>query len=310
MRPSFFYVYEPLHLLLYPPSYTSVSRFINPFTDYGFKQLFGAEANKDLLIDFLNQFLPDKHHITDLRYAQSEQLGANEIDRKAVLDLYCINQHGDRFIVELQKANGPTLRQVYFKDRSIFYSSFPIQEQGQVGDWNFKLASVYTVAVLDFSLTDTVDVVSTVQLKDQNNQVFYDKLTYIYMEMPKFTETEDQLETQADKWMYLFKHLPDLKDRPEQLREGIFHRLFESAEVANFDRADREKYEQSLKSYRDLKNVLSSAEMDGIESNRVSQKASNRASSWALSRASNRAIIRLQFALPEKHWPKVIQSLN
>jgi predicted transposase/invertase (TIGR01784 family) len=182
------------------------------------------------------------------------------LDRKAVFDLYCVSQSGDRFIVELQKA-----RQVYFRDRSIFYSSFPIQEQGQVGNWNFKLASVYTVAVLDFVLTANADVINTVQLKDQHNEVFYDKLTYIYMEMPKFTKTEDQLETQSDKWLYLFKHLPDLQERPEQLQERIFHRLFEAAEVANFDRAERDRYEQSLKSYRDLQNVLSFAEMDGIE---------------------------------------------
>ena len=235
-------------------------RFINPFTDYGFKRLFGTEANKDLLVDFLNQLLPQKHQIVELRYARNEYAGTNELDRKAVFDLYCLNQHGDRFIVELQKA-----RQVYFKDRSVFYSSFPIQEQGQVGNWNFRLASVYTVAVLDFILTDSPDVITTVQLKDQRNEVFYDKLTYIYMEMPKFTKTEDELETQSDKWMYLFRHLPDLQERPEQLQERIFHRLFEAAEVANFDRAERDRYEQSLKSYRDLKNVLSFAEMDGIE---------------------------------------------
>lgn len=243
-----------------PPFMTSSSRFINPFTDYGFKRLFGTEANKDLLIDFLNQLLPQKHQITDLQYARNEYIGINELDRKAVFDLYCVSQHGDRFIVELQKA-----RQVYFKDRSLFYSTFPIQEQGQVGNWDFKLTSIYTVSVLDFTLTTNADVISTVQLKDQHNDVFYDKLTYIYMEMPKFTKTEDQLETQSDKWLYLFKHLPDLQERPEQLQERIFHRLFEAAEVANFDRAERDRYEQSLKSYRDLQNVLSFAELDGIE---------------------------------------------
>jgi flagellar biosynthesis/type III secretory pathway protein FliH len=85
------------------------------------------------------------------------------------------------------------------------------------------------------------------------------------MEMPKFTKTEEQLETQSDKWLYLFKHLPDLQEHPEQLQERIFHRLFEAAEVANFDQAERDRYEQSLKSYRDLQNVLSFAELDGIE---------------------------------------------
>jgi predicted transposase/invertase (TIGR01784 family) len=239
---------------------TFTSRFINPFTDYGFKRLFGTEANKDLLIDFLNQLLPQKHQIVDLQYARNEYIGVNELDRKAVFDLYCVNQNGDRFIVELQKA-----KQVYFKDRSIFYSSFPIQEQGQVGNWNFKLTSVYTVAILDFVLTDNADVINTLLLKDQHNEVFYDKLTYIYMEMPKFTKTEEQLETRSDKWLYLFKHLSELQEPPEQLKERIFHKLFNAAEVANFDRVERDRYEQSLRAYRDLENVLSSAHLEGIQ---------------------------------------------
>jgi hypothetical protein len=28
-------------------------KYVNPFTDFGFKKIFGDEANKDLLIDFL-----------------------------------------------------------------------------------------------------------------------------------------------------------------------------------------------------------------------------------------------------------------
>ncbi|GAB3893951.1 Rpn family recombination-promoting nuclease/putative transposase [Spirosoma agri] len=237
------------------------SKFINPFTDYGFKRLFGTEANKPLLIDFLNQFLPDQHQIADLSYARNEHLGTNEMDRKAVFDVYCISRTGDRFVVELQKA-----RQTYFKDRSIFYSSFPIQEQGQTGDWNFKLAAVYLIAILNFVLPENElkpDVVSVVQLKDQHGRVFYDKLTFIYLEMPKFTKSISQLETQADKWQYLFNNLDRLRMRPPEIKEGIFQQLFDAAEVARFSKAEHDRYQQSLKQYRDLNNVLDYAEQQG-----------------------------------------------
>jgi predicted transposase/invertase (TIGR01784 family) len=237
------------------------STFINPFTDYGFKRLFGTEKNKPLLIDFLNQFLPERHQIADLHYAQNEQLGANEMDRKAVFDVYCISRTGDRFIVELQKA-----RQTYFKDRSIFYSSFPIQHQGMAGDWNFKLSAVYLVAILNFVLPENEnqnDVVSIVQLKDQYGRVFYDKLTFIYLEMPKFTKSISQLETQADKWQYLFNNLDRLRKRPPEIKERVFQQLFDAAEVAKFSKIERDRYEQSLKHYRDLNNVLDYAEQHG-----------------------------------------------
>ncbi|GAB4028504.1 Rpn family recombination-promoting nuclease/putative transposase [Spirosoma gilvum] len=239
----------------------SESRFINPFTDYGFKRLFGTEANKALLIDFLNQLLPEKHQIADLHYAQNEHFGLNEKDRKAVFDVYCISRNGDRFIAELQRA-----RQAYFKDRSVFYASFPIQEQGQTNDWNFQLAAVYTVAILNFTLAenrDMSDVVSVVQLKDQHGRVFYDKLTFIYLEMPKFTKSISQLETQADKWQYIFKNLERLRKRPPEIKEQIFQQLFDAAEVAKFGKTERARYEQSLKHYRDLNNVLDYAEQEG-----------------------------------------------
>lgn len=284
---------------------TFTSRFINPFTDYGFKRLFGTEANKDLLIDFLNQLLPQKHQIVDLQYARNEYIGVNELDRKAVFDLYCVSQNGDRFIVELQKA-----KQVYFKDRSIFYSSFPIQEQGQVGNWNFKLTSVYTVAILDFVLTDNADVITTVLLKDQHNKVFYDKLTYIYMEMPKFTKTETQLETRADKWLYLFKHLAELQEPPEQLKERIFHKLFNAAEVANFDRVERDRYEQSLRAYRDLENVLSSAHLEGIQTGieQGSNQATLRIIQNALAKGFSIAEIADLVGLPQEEIKTLINQ--
>ena len=159
-------------------------KYVNPFTDFGFKKLFGTELNKDLLIDFLNQVvLPNRHKIAELSYAKNEQIGNTEIDRKAIFDLYCVGTNGERFIVEMQKA-----KQNYFKDRSIFYSSFPIQEQAKRGDWDFKLSEIYTVGILDFVFTEDSnekEVRHEVQLKDQNCRVFYDKLTFIYPVMPR-----------------------------------------------------------------------------------------------------------------------------
>jgi predicted transposase/invertase (TIGR01784 family) len=120
-------------------------RYINPCTDFGFKKLFGEEANKDLLIDFLNAVLPAENHVADLAFRNPEQLPDNTIDRKAIFDIACIGDKGESFTVEMQKA-----KQLYFKDRALFYSAFPIQRQAQKGDWDFKLNPVILVAILDF----------------------------------------------------------------------------------------------------------------------------------------------------------------
>lgn len=238
-----------------------VEKYINPFTDFGFKKLFGTEPNKDLLIDFLNQVLPPIHQIQDLTYLNNEHLGNAELDRKAVFDLYCISNSGERFIVEMQKA-----KQNYFKDRSVYYSTFPIQEQALRGDWNFKLSAIYTVGILDFIFSEDKhdkEVLHTVQLKNQKNVVFFDKLTYIYLELPKFNKMEDDLKTGFDKWLYILKRLPELEKRPAALQERVFQKLFEAAEIAKFSKKESELYESSLKYYRDLKNVIDTAEDEG-----------------------------------------------
>ena len=235
-------------------------RYVNPLTDFGFKKLFGTEPNKVLLIDFLNQLLPDRK-IKDLTYSSAEKQGLTQFDRKAIFDLHCIGDDGERFLVEMQKA-----KQNYFKDRSVFYASFLVQERGKTNDWDFRLAMVYSVGVLDFIFDDhrkEEELLHIVELKNQRCEVFYDKLKFIYVELPKFEKTEDQLTTQFDKWMYVFRHLSELRERPKALQDRIFKKLFEAAEIAKFSPRERVAYEESLKYYRDLKNVVDTARVEG-----------------------------------------------
>jgi predicted transposase/invertase (TIGR01784 family) len=209
----------------------------------------------------LNEILPEKHRITDLTYAKNEQTGLREDSRNAIFDLFCTSQSGEQFIVEMQKA-----KQNYFRDRSVFYTSFPIQEQAQKGEWNYKMEAVYLIGILDFTFSeDTAEkqVRHEIQLKDQQCRVFYDKLTYIYLEMPNFNKREEELETNFDKWMYVLRQLPNLQERPRALQERVFARLFEAAEIAHFNREDRLGYEASLKTYRDLKNVVDTSFDEG-----------------------------------------------
>ena len=242
-----------------------MSRYINPFTDFGFKKLFGTEVNKDLLIDFLNTLLPKEEAIKSLTYLPTEKLGDGYFERKAIFDVFCENERGEKFIVEMQKAE-----QDYFKDRSIFYSTFPIREQAKRGmEWNFELKAVYTIGLLDFTFDDSPlddDVVHhEVVLFDKNTQrVFYHKLTYIYLELPKFRKTEAELENNFDKWMFLLCHMEVLDRCPAKLQSKIFEKAFSTAEVARYTPAEQRTYEESLKVYRDLINVVKTAERKGI----------------------------------------------
>ncbi|MEM6830794.1 MAG: Rpn family recombination-promoting nuclease/putative transposase [Bacteroidota bacterium] len=248
-----------------------VEKYINPFTDFGFKKLFGEEPNKDLLLDFLNELLKEEQgQITELTYLKNEHLD-QDLNRKAIFDLYCANEKGERFIVELQKT-----KQNFFKDRTVYYSTFPIREQAKRADWNYQLNAVYTIAILDFVFDEGKNEPDKyrydIKLMDRETcEVFYDKLTFIYLEMPKFNKTLDELESRFDKWLYVIRNLNKLDRVPEKLRERIFEKLFETAEIAKFDHKQLNDYEESLKYYRDLKNSLDTAFEDGIKKGRAEE---------------------------------------
>ena len=226
------------------------STFIDPFTDFGFKKIFGEEASKPHLIDFLNSLLPAYAQIKDLSFKNLEQLPSIENERKAVYDIYCQGTNGDYFIVELQK-----VKQNFFKDRTLFYATFPIQEQAKKGDWDYRLEPVYCIGVLGFTFDDdkvgSREVVHLIELKDQNNIVFCDKLSLIYLEIPNFNKRLEQLKTRLDKWLYFIKNLEDLQSIPELLKDEVFTNAFETAKLANLEPRERESYQQSLKIMRD-----------------------------------------------------------
>jgi predicted transposase/invertase (TIGR01784 family) len=249
------------------------AKYINPYTDFGFKKIFGEEASKPLLIDFLNALLPEQNRIVDLTFKNTEQLGLTDLDRKAVYDIYCENSKGEKFIVELQKA-----KQNYFKDRTIYYSTFPIREQAEKGEWNYNLKAVYCIGILDFTFDDYEsepernEYLHTIRLKNQNGKVFYDKLTYVYLEMPNFIKGEEELTSRLDKWLYFIKHLEDFQSIPAIFKDEVFEQAFEKAELANLGQADLYNYEMNLKVYRDYKNTVDTAFDEGKMEGKIEGK--------------------------------------
>ena len=233
----------------------TTDRYINLFTDFGFKKLFGEEPNKDLLISFLNSLLTGKEQISDLSYLKNERLGKDEGERKAVYDLYCSNEKGEKFIVEIQR-----VKQEFFKDRSLYYSTFAIQDQALKGQkWNYELKAVYMIAVLDFEFSNGRKDKFHHKVKlieEETKEIFYDKLGFIYLEIPKFDKQIDDLQTDYERWLFAFKNLHRLKEMPKELEEGVFKKLFELAEIAKMKPKERTVYEDSLKDYWDLKSSM------------------------------------------------------
>ncbi len=244
-----------------------MAKYIDIFTDYGFKKIFGEEANKTILIDFLNSLLPTTTHIKDLTFKNTEQLPVTINERKAVYDIYCENEQGEKFIVELQKA-----KQDYFIERTIYYSTFPISGQAVKGDWDFNLKAVYCIGLLDFKFSDygnegeIGEVVHTHTIKNQHNKQVYDKLTYIYLEMPNFNKSEHELETRLDQWLFFIKNLESFQAIPDIFKnEVVFIEAIEKAELSKMSQEAQATYYAGLKAYRDHIAQMKTARREGIE---------------------------------------------
>ena len=265
-------------------------RYISLLTDFGFKRIFGTAPNKELLIHFLDSLFDGKQVVKDVKYLNTEHFGDQVSARKAIFDVYCEGENGEKFIVEMQNAY-----QEFFKDRSLFYSTFPIREQAKKSsDRDFHLSRVYTIALLNFDMKeesfDKNTITHTVKLCDiDTNKVFYKKLDFIFVEIAKFKKKEDELETLYDKWLYMLKNLYKLENRPKALRDKVFDRLFQEAEIAKFTPEELREYEDSLKAYRDIKNSIETARREGRAEGRAEGMAEGMAEGRAAGRTEGRA---------------------
>ena len=233
---------------------TIKDKYIDPFTDFGFKHIFGKEENKHLLISFLNDLLDIEDKIIDVEYRNLEKLGLSIIDRRAIFDIFCTDEKNNNFIVELQRS-----KQKYFKDRALYYTSFPIQEQSHRGDWDYELKKVFFIGILDFIMDeDSEDYLTKIKLcNTKTKDIFYDKLTYYYLEMPKFKKQEKELSTHLEYWLYYLNNLTLTKEIPEKLeKDKVLQDAFKVAEFLALSKDEKFNYQQDLKIKMDNKAVM------------------------------------------------------
>ena len=238
-----------------------MAKYINPFTDVGFKRIFGQELSKPLLLDFLNSLFEGEKHIVNLTFLDKEQPALFEEDRSLIYDIYCETDKKEKIIVEMQNKSQP-----FFKNRSIYYVSESIARQGERGSsWNYEIDSVYLVAFLNFSPLDfkkqfRTDVV--LAEKDTKEQ-FSDKLRMIYLQLPLFTKEAEECENQVERWIYLLKNMETLNRLPWAAQSAVFKKLESIADVGGMTRAERLQYDEALKKYRDTISVFEGVRLEG-----------------------------------------------
>ena len=251
-----------------------MAKFINPFTDWGFKTIFGQEINKDLLISFLNDLLAGEHHIADITFKDKEQLPELKDMRGIVYDIYCTTDKGDHLIVEMQNRY-----QEHFVDRSLFYASRAIVRQGVKGsNWDYSLTPVYTVCFMNYNVTNLTPQKfrTDVMLMDiEKGEVFSKNLRFIYLMLPLFKKEENECENDFERWIYILKNMSTFERMPFLARNAVFKKLSEIADISALSKDERDKYDESIKRMRDAISLMTTAKNEvreeGIEEGRESR---------------------------------------
>lgn len=259
-----------------------MGRFINPFTDYGFKKIFGQEISKPLLIDFLNDLLVGERHITGLTFLNNERLPEGIDDRGVIYDIYCETDTGEKIVVEMQNCS-----QAYFRERALYYLAKDILQQGEVGKgWLFDLKAVYGVFFMNFNFGDSDTYRTDVILADrETGKLFSDKLRQVFICLPKFKKEESDCETDFERWIYILKNMDTLKRLPFQAQKAVLTKLEEIAEVSSLTKEERRRYENSLDDYRTNLAVYAKAQQDGWEVGRIKGHAEGHAEGLVEGRA-------------------------
>jgi len=243
-----------------------IEKYINPFTDYGFKKIFGDTENTELLRSLINDILglKGKDKIETIIFKNGELLPDSPEDRKAIFDLYCTDEKGSEFIVELQKVH-----QEHFQSRALYYATFPIQEQAIRGTWDFSLTPIYFIGLLNFEIErfkHRPEYLHHGKITDINTkEIMYDKLNMIYVEIPKLKKDKEELNSHLEWWLYVFQNLNRLQEVPKKLKGDVIEKAFERAEFLKLPKSEQDKYHKNLKVYRDLINSIDTARKEGLE---------------------------------------------
>ena len=239
-----------------------MAKFMNAFSDIGFKRIFGQEFSKPLLMSFLNSLLVGEKTIVDITFLDKEQPAIYDEDRSLIYDIYCKTTDDEHIIVEMQNREQP-----YFKKRSVYYISESISRQGERGaEWRYAIKAVYLVAFLNFSLPDIGEEFRTdVALMDmKTGRLFSNDLRLIYLQLPHFVKEVDECDNDFDRWIYVLKNMEALNRLPWAAKNSVFERLSQIADISSLSKEERMKYDEGIRKYRDTLCVMDGAYLKGI----------------------------------------------
>lgn len=236
-------------------------KFVDPKTDIAFKKIFGNNAHKSILIEFLNEILELDYPIESVEIADTYQPPKIYGLKSTSLDIKAKDQSKREFIVEMQVA-----KETWFSQRAMFYSSKAYSQQLAIGGNYQELKPVIFLGILNFEAFEHQSHFSRhLILNHETKQHDLKELEFNFVELPKFTKSEYELETVADKWIYFIQQAIKLDHIPENTDTVALRLAYEVAAQHKWSAKELEMYEAEEMEIHRANNVLQTARMEGIE---------------------------------------------
>ena len=236
-------------------------KYADLLDDDVFKLVFGRESSKDVMIEFLNQVIPDRK-IIDLEFVDKEMHHVDRSRKDSIYDMFCKTDDGSRIVVEVQRR-----KQANFAERAIYYSTFSIANQVSAGAGCYDFYPVYVISILNFGFKPGGSKVkSEFRLYETDTrELLTDRVTFIFLDLSKFKKTAAELSGDILEGMYFcFKNIVSLTERPEILEHDVFRKIFEVSELINMDEVTRSKVIEKMTTERDLRNQMEYARQEAI----------------------------------------------
>ena len=213
-------------------------RYIDPLTDLGMKQLFSPERKPDTLMALLNALLPDGRTITRLKPLGTEKVAASVAHKTVFFDLACEDEHGNVFVVEVQR-----ILQATFRDRLLYYGARQVERLVSRGQADYEFPDVVVVALLDYAEPGVDRALYNVNLTTDTGELWTAKLAFTIVNLGNFTKPLDKLVTPADDWMYLLKNLSTMTASPPEFQEAPFDSFISDAEYRQLSPREKDEYD-------------------------------------------------------------------
>ncbi len=226
----------------------TVSRYIDLLTNAGFKALFGDEENKDVVMDIINEFLPEHRQVAEIEYLVTEYQGPMvDVSKECHFDFICRDKSGAVFIVEMQKY----YEDAWFK-RCVTYASRAYDRQNRKGE-DYNVPPVYLIGLMGVPINHPDKefwrerYVSEYTFREKScGDLLAETIFIIFVELASFNKSSEECVTPRDRMLFLLKNIGRLMDLPQWIQNEIYRRFLVACEIAAFTEDKRIIYEKEM----------------------------------------------------------------